>query len=229
MELLRSCKIRMMIICVVFSQCLMSCLYDEMYNFSDKDLKWMTPYEEGDSVVFRSVADYDTLIVLKKNIENSYFPFRRNEGFSTYHAHGTIKNTILHKGTPISLDYYVSKGRNGLLSLRYYFEDRCCSLFVCLHEDDYYGNGHKLNLYMDRIGSVLYKDLVIVRKSNSELRRNACSAYNCEYFYWSKSKGLLKYKYMDSDSVKGDVYTFYKRLPYKEPKKIVFWSFLYGE
>ena len=34
---------------------------------------------------------------------------------------------------------------------------------------------------------------------------------NCEYFIWSKSKGLLQYKYIN-----GEVYTFYKKLPYKK-------------
>ena len=34
---------------------------------------------------------------------------------------------------------------------------------------------------------------------------------NTEYVYWSKSKGLLQYKYLN-----GEVYTFYKKLPYRQ-------------
>ena len=54
-----------------------------------------------------------------------------------------------------------------------------------------------------------YDDVIIIDDSNSQIRVK--SPYNCEYFIWSKSKGLLQYKYLN-----GEVYTFYKKLPNKK-------------
>ena len=51
--------------------------------------------------------------------------------------------------------------------------------------------------------------LIKVDDSNSELYTK--EPFNTVYFIWSKSKGLLQYKYLN-----GDVYTFYKKLPYKK-------------
>lgn len=213
MELLRPCKIRMMIICVVFSQCLMSCLYDEMYNFSDKDLKWMPPYELDDTILFCSDCDVDTMVVVKRYIENSRSPFMRNEGFSIYQAIGCVDGIISHHGIPLDFSFFIQKTDNLILNVNYRFADRSCT-FVSCHPDVYLNGGYKrVKFYKTEIEGKLYNDLVIVREKNSNLYCNFRSTYNCEYFYWSKSKGLLKYKYMDTDSTKGEVYTYYKRLP----------------
>ena len=58
------------------------------------------------------------------------------------------------------------------------------------------------------VDGVEYDDAIIVDDSNSQPLHNAL--YYCDYFIWSKSKGLLQYKYRN-----GEVYTFYKKLQYK--------------
>ena len=52
-----------------------------------------------------------------------------------------------------------------------------------------------------------YDDVIRIDDSNSKLYSN--TPLNTEYVYWSKSQGLLQYKYLD-----GKVYTFYKKIPY---------------
>jgi hypothetical protein len=79
------------------------------------------------------------------------------------------------------------------------------------------------------VDDVVYNDLVSVGDYNSELSEVRWDSCECAHFLWSKSKGLILYKYADTDSIKGDVYTFYKRLPYQEPKSKGFWNILFGE
>ena len=55
----------------------------------------------------------------------------------------------------------------------------------------------------------VYNDAIILNDGNSSITQE--TGTNCEYFIWSKSKGLLQYKYLD-----GEVYTFYKKLPYRQ-------------
>ena len=54
-----------------------------------------------------------------------------------------------------------------------------------------------------------YDDVIRIDDSNSTLYSN--TSLNTEYLHWSKSKGLLEYKYLN-----GEVYTFYKKLPYRK-------------
>ncbi|MGM9684767.1 MAG: hypothetical protein ACI3YI_00850, partial [Bacteroidaceae bacterium] len=68
-----------------------SCLYEKMSHLSDDDLTWMEPYNEGDTVLFVSSSDMDTMVVREKPLHNSFWPFRENEGSSEYVANGSIK------------------------------------------------------------------------------------------------------------------------------------------
>ena len=70
--------------------------------------------------------------------------------------------------------------------------------FCVLKEDSM-----RLSLYLN------LRRRIKVDDSNSELYTK--EPFNTEYFIWSKSKGLLQYKYLN-----GDVYTFYKKIPYKK-------------
>ena len=40
-----------------------SCIYTAMYHFSNSDLEWLSPYEQGDTVLFSSSEGMDTMIV----------------------------------------------------------------------------------------------------------------------------------------------------------------------
>ena len=67
----------------------------------------------------------------------------------------------------------------------------------------------ELQLCSQVIEGIQYDDLIKVDDSNSELYTK--EPFNTEYFIWSKSKGLVEYKYLN-----GDVYTFYKKIPRKK-------------
>ena len=60
-----------------------------------------------------------------------------------------------------------------------------------------------------KIGKSVYNDAIRIDGSNSQNFSEEKIAN--EYFIWSKSKGLLQYKYLN-----GEVYTFYKKIPRKK-------------
>ena len=38
-------------------------MYEAMYFLTDKDLEWMAPYEQGDTVLFQSSNSIDTMTI----------------------------------------------------------------------------------------------------------------------------------------------------------------------
>ena len=217
----------------VISVCLLltSCFYDKMYNLDDDELAWMSPYEEGDTILFRSSVsgEYDSLFVNEKIILNSKSPLVSNLGADVFNASGSFKAKILHNNNQLEFSFLIVKENITDLSVRLHFTDRYSTLLRGpsnhLYLEDYNGI---LKMYKYTVDDVVYNDLVFVEDFNSELLKVRWNPCECDNFLWSKSKGLIKYKYADTDSIKGDVYTFYKRLPYQEPTKS-FWSFLFGE
>ena len=81
-----------------------------------------------------------------------------------------------------------------------------------------------LTIYRANVNGVLYEDLIILDDGNSKIGKSLNPAtYYVDYYYWSKSKGLVKYKYKDTDSDKGGTYTFYKKLKAAPKRKGWFW------
>lgn len=175
-----------------------SCLYKAWYNFEGDDLAWMEPYKERDTVVFASSSGMDTMIVNKVTLNNSHPLFVPNEGTSVYNAHGYIESIMFHNKAHYECELTIVKRKDDLMEVYLLFKERAL-MFV---------NQNELHLTNVVVNGIEYDDAVIVDDSNSAPRHNA--RYCCDYFIWSKSKGLLEYKYMN-----GDVYTFYKKLPYK--------------
>ena len=73
----------------------------------------------------------------------------------------------------------------------------------------------KVKLKDVEVGDSVYHDCIIVDSLNSHVIRN--SDLNCDYFVWSKSKGLIQYKYQN-----GETYSLYKILSNKKEKHIIF-------
>ena len=218
----------------VISVCLLltSCFYDKMYNLDDDELAWMSPYEEGDTILFRSSVsgEYDSLFVNEKIILNSKSRLVSNLGADVFNASGSFEAKILHDKNQLEFCFYIIKENNTDLNVSLNFADRYCSLLrgpsSHLHFEHYNG---VLKMIRYTVDDVVYNDLVSVGDYNSELSEVRWDSCECAHFLWSKSKGLILYKYADTDSIKGDVYTFYKRLPYQEPKSKGFWNILFGE
>jgi len=175
-----------------------SCLYKAWYNFEGDDLAWMEPYKERDTVVFASSSGMDTMIVNKVTLNNSHPLFVPNEGTPVYNANGYIESIMFHNKAHYECELTIVKRKDDLMEVYLLFKERAL-MFV---------NQNELHLTNVVVNGIEYDDAVIVDDSNSAPRHNA--RYCCDYFIWSKSKGLLEYKYQN-----GEVYTFYKKLPYK--------------
>ncbi len=176
-----------------------SCLYDAMYFLTDKDLEWMAPYEQGDTVLFQSSNSIDTMTIDEITLYNDDNPWRENEGTSTFMGNSSFKYTIRHHNELVDGDFCVLKEDSMRLSLYLNLRRRQRIVY----------DEKELPLCSQVIEGIQYDDLIKVDDSNSELYTK--EPFNTEYFIWSKSKGLVEYKYLN-----GDVYTFYKKLPYKK-------------
>mgnify|MGYP003445757646 CR=1 FL=1 len=59
---------------------LSSCIYREIHLFNSDDLTWLSPYEQGDTVLFTSECQTDTMVVTKASLYNSTSICRTDEG-----------------------------------------------------------------------------------------------------------------------------------------------------
>ena len=175
---------------------LVSCMYEAMYFLTDKDLEWMASYEQGDTVLFLSSNEIDTMTIDEITLYNDDNPWRENEGTSTFMGNGSFKYTIRHSEEMIKGKFLILKEDSLKMSIALRLRRRHLPL-----RDE-----KELQLCSQVIEGIQYDDLIIVDDSNSELYTK--EPFNTEYFIWSKSKGLLQYKYLN-----GDVYTFYKKIP----------------
>ena len=96
---------------------LTSCLYDAMYFLTDKDLEWMAPYKQGDTVLFLSSNEIDTMTVDKITLYNDDNPWRENEGTSTFMGNSSFMYTIRHSDEVIDGDFCIIKEDSMRLSL----------------------------------------------------------------------------------------------------------------
>ena len=173
-------------------------VYWKFSHLSDDDLTWMEPYEERDTVLFSSPSGMDTLVVKEKPLYNSYWPFVMNEGEDNYYtANGSLKYDIKHDGKSVKGWSFILKEHDGRLSLAFWLHRRWQTI-----ED-----AQNVRYCSVKTGKYVYDDAIRIDESNSQNDSEAKIAN--EYFIWSKSKGLLQYKYLN-----GEVYTFYKKIPY---------------
>ena len=175
-----------------------SCQYSAVYTLNNEDLSWMSPYKKGDTVLFVSSDKVDTMIVDEFILHNSPPSIVPNEGTSIYYANGKIENMFSHQGIHFSSSLFVGKGGKDLVLVSISLNHRKWRTT--------YSTSPKMQKVS--FAGLEYDDVIIVDENNSECSTE--SAYDCEYFIWSKSQGLIQYKYLD-----GDTYTFYKKLPYQ--------------
>ena len=184
---------------ILLTLLLSSCLYEAMYFLTDKDLEWMASYEQDDTVLFQSSNGIDTMTIDEITLYNDDNPWRENEGTSTFMGNSSFKYTIKHHNELVDGDFCVLKEDSMRLSLYLNLRRRRRIVY----------DEKELQLCSQVIEGIQYDDLIKVDDSNSELYTK--EPFNTEYFIWSKSKGLLQYKYLN-----GDVYTFYKKIPRKK-------------
>ena len=66
-------------------------MYEAMYFLTDKDLEWMASYEQGDTVLFLSSNEIDTMTIDEITLYNDDNPWRENEGTSTFMGNSSFK------------------------------------------------------------------------------------------------------------------------------------------
>ena len=197
---------RIRIILAVLSLCVLGCIggyliyrassWHAVFLFSEKDLEWMEPYRDGDTVLFTSDAGTDTMLVAQH-----LYTIPELLGihcFSNFYASGTYVNTICQKERHIICRFIISKVSDNYVKMVNNFNRR--------YSDD---NVRLCDTSKVVVKGYMYKDAILMNDDNSSISQE--SENNCEYFIWSKSKGLLQYKYLN-----GDVYTFYKKIPRKK-------------
>jgi hypothetical protein len=162
-----------------------SCVYKNMYNFEDGDLDWMSPYNDGDTVMFETNNGLDMLIIDESTLENTNNPFVPNEGalWEDYHAFEEYEGRFIHNSTTREVWMRVFKCSNGGLDMHIQLGLRFC-----------FGIEDARNL--NKQGSSI-KDTVIIDDSNSEYGANGPLDDDFEYFKWSKKEGLIEYRLRD--------------------------------
>ena len=173
-----------------------------MYHLTGDDKKWLGMYKEGDVLLFTSKFGVDTMTIKKRKVVDKILPFVENESSDTFHANASINFTIKHSGSEISGWLIIVKKDDSITSLHIRIGDRQFNL------DD-----TKQVVFSKKARTVsTLDDVISVSTKNPELYIK--SKYTPDIFYWSKSKGLLQYKYQT-----GETYSFYKKLTNKTEKK----------
>ena len=173
-----------------------SCLYKEIHLFDSDDLTWLSPYEQGDTVLFKSEHHMDTMFVKEAYLYNSTSRFMRNEASSVFNANAGFECILRHGNQLIKCRYGFIKRKEDELSI-----------YMHTHKRFYAENQKDVHFQKVCCNGKDYDDAIVVNNSNSEINDSEKSLNN-EYFIYSKSQGLLQYKYKG-----GEVYTLYKKTP----------------
>ncbi len=186
---------------------LVSCIFVN-YLMSDDDLVWMSPYEYGDTILYRSADNVDSLVITEKNIYNDYKFVAHSIGPTEFNGTAVIYGKMCHYGDSFDVSILTQKTDDVTLETHIRFSQRNYTKFWKDEVD---------HLDSRRVNGVVYNDLVCIDSVDLEWSR-IMRPYNIKSMIWSKSKGLIQYEYLPTDSTQGDVYTYYKKLSYKGSK-----------
>ena len=186
---------------------LISCEYGSVQLLDEDDLAWMEAYENGDTVLFASTEGMDTMFVSRIINNNRHPPFGIY-CFTDHTGNALYEDTIVHRQEKISQSFYMVRELDDKTHLSLIFNNRLCNARLC----DARFILPKVKLKDVEVGDSVYHDCIIVDSLNSHVIRE--SDLNCDFLVWSKSKGLIQYKYQN-----GETYSIYKILPNKREKK----------
>ena len=190
-------------ISLVCALSLTSCFYEAMYHISEKDKKWIEPYCQDVTILFRFGDDMDTMIITKKYVADRILPIMQKEYDETYNGTASLHFTLKHKGCISNPGFLITiKYDKNTLSLSIRINKRQFKLYDTRH----------VKYSAKQIGRTLFKDVISVDSTNSKLF--SYDESTPKSFLWSKSKGLIQYVYPN-----GDTYTFYKRIPHDNAPK----------
>ena len=173
-----------------------SCKYKYVRLLDESDFEWLEAYDDGDTILFESNDGMDTMIVARI-IHNTPSPIGIN-CFSSFYANGMFDNQIPHKGQKYECGMIFHRILQDSTGLVFHFDERISYDKLSPKDFERY----------EKEG-VVYDDAFVIDNRYSSVADD--SEVVSEYFIWSKSQGLLEFKYLN-----GEVYTFYKKLPYKK-------------
>ena len=177
---------------------LISCDYNSVHLLDEDDLAWMEAYENGDTVLFASTEGMDTMFV-SRIINNNRHPRLGIYCFTDHTGNALYEDTIVHRQEKISQSFLMVCTYNDKTQIAIDFNKRFWDYHLL----------PKVKLKDVEVGDSVYHDCIIVDSLNSHV--SLMSDLNCDYFVWSKSKGLIQYKYLN-----GETYSIYKKLPNKK-------------
>ena len=180
---------------------LISCDYNSVHLLDEDDLAWMEAYENGDTVLFASTEGMDTMFVSRIINNNRHPPFGIY-CFTDHYGNALFDNTIIHHQEKISQSFLMVCTYNDKTQIAIDFNKRFWDYHLL----------PKVKLKDVEVGDSVYHDCIIVDSLNSHVIRE--SDLNCDFLVWSKSKGLIQYKYQN-----GETYSIYKKLTNKTEKK----------
>lgn len=176
-----------------------SCWKKPVYLLDEKELSWTPGYEQGDTLLFRSGAMIDTMLVEETGVYNSADQLDNPEDERARFANVFSWSVMKHQDRTFMTMFCLTKRDETISTIELSLNERYRSASLA-----------ELHLQQKTIDGAAYDDVLVVDASNTD-PVDASDPFNCEYFLWSKSKGLLQYRYLN-----GDIYTFYKKLPHKE-------------
>ena len=180
------------------------------YLMSDDDLVWMSPYEFGDTVLYKSSSGVDSLVITEKYISNDYEFVAHSIGPTESHGTAWYEGKMCHYGDSLKVLFQAQKGNDSTLCFLICFSERTCWKYR-LYPDS--------NLDTMWVNGIEYDDFACIDSVDMNWPKHPIrSPYNIKRMLWSKSKGLILYEYLPTDSTQGDVYTYNKKLPYKGSK-----------
>ena len=177
-----------------------------MYHLDDEDMAWRTKYESGDTILFKCKGSIDTMIIERSVVDDTYLSFIRSEASDIFHARIIVEFGIKHNGQLLECRYTVTKGEDKSLAACWVFHER-----FAFFEDQ-----SEVPLKKIVCKGESYDDVVVLDTICAEYFFAKPNPIPWEYFAWSKSKGLIQYKYQNSET-----YSLYKILPNKMKKGIL--------
>ena len=190
-------------ISLVCALSLTSCFYKAMYHISEKDKKWIEPYCQDDTILFRFGDDMDTMTIVGKGVADRIIPLVESEASSIFYGTASLHFTLKHRGCVSDPSFLIAiKENSNTLSLSIRINKRQFKVAETRH----------VKYSAKQIGRTLFKDVISVDSTNSKLF--SYDESTPKSFLWSKSKGLIQYVYPN-----GDTYTFYKRIPHDNAPK----------
>ena len=150
----------------------------------------------------------DSLVIIEKEIYNDYEFFAHSIGPSEHHGTAFFNGKMCHKGDSMDISLLIQKTDELTLRTFFRFSGRNYTKFRYKDVD---------SLAVERINGIVYKDIAFIDNVDLEWAR-IIRPCNIKNMYWSKSKGLIQYEYLSTDSTQGSIYTYYKKLPYKQKK-----------